>query len=568
MAVLIFSIFSTTLNVLPWFCAFLITLLPVLYYEMLLHFRSFLRQGILAVVVFFLLNFYWIFHFINAAVHSSGAGSSLQYYASNSFVADNLRIVMGVSRTFSPLAIPFQNLFSQTHYEFWPVLLLTSLPFLVIILGGFFAMLRKDIRYIYYIELFSFLLAWFLFSPNLGSWGPKLFLSLAIHIPFFTMFRNMFDKFSLSLSFHFAFVFGIALTLLLQQVKRSRYLYGIVFVLLFSIITTLSTSYADYRSAIRSQGVFSGEFNSDYMALTNYLASFHNASHVLWIPLNEPTYANIADESDDRRYYSGLSPLQELTGMPDYAGRFSFIRQKDLFYGDKLFAAIEQKDYETAGRMLQGANVRYIVLDQQKLPDQIANFMYGGNDQKIFLMQDSHFKTAILGEKLRDFGSTYSVYKISPRFDNDKIYLSSSTNDFIPASNQLSYKQLSSAEYNVNLSLLKARSAVYFLEPFDKRWILGIKDKNGHILPLPGAHSEVLGYANGWIISPDAIRSLGTDFYIQRADGSISVDMTILFTPLRYNILIYSVSGVTFLFIIVFCMWSALFAHRKRHENS
>lgn len=548
-AVLIFSLFSTTFNVLPWIAGFLLSSVPIMIYELVKNPRAFVKQLFLSLIAFILLNNFWLFHFLNAALTSSGLAGQMKYYTNSSFVADNLRIVMGVSRIFSPIAIPFLSLDSQALMHLSINNFISLLPFVIVICAGIGSYFHKELGKIYALSLLGFLLSWFLFSPNFGEWGPRIFLSLSIHIPFFTMFRNMYDKFSLSLAFYYAFVFCVSLQVLFHIVTNVRSKVIFLVIMCIAMVFILTNSYQAITTRVNAKTEFSGTFNDDYTNLTTYLFSLHNASHVLWLPLNDPTYANIEDKYHPGHFYSGLSPLQEFTGMPDYAGRFSFIREGDLFFGDKLFLQLKNKQFEEFGKVLQADNAKYVVIDHQKLPEDIQEFMYGGKEKPLLAMQNKEFIKTIIGNKIKDFGKRYTLYEINQKFDNDKIYLSTSSALFAQSSQKVTYKKNNDSEYEITVSHIDKNDTLFFLEPFDQRWKLNIK-QNITNQPLTTEHIVVEDYANGWVFKNE---SINTTFLLN-------------FDTVKYGNLIYIVSILTGIGIFVYCMWSLIvtFSHYEK----
>lgn len=553
-SVLIYSIGSTTINTLPWFAAVIVALLPILIYEAFLAKGTFLKYALLFIIVTFLLNFYWIFHLLYPYFHPSGLPGLLEYYSSSDFVQDNIRIITGVSQLYSPINIPFNQMDTNFFDTFSLYTVFQGVFFAVIVIAAILIRKLKEESTLYLIALASFLIAWFCFSPDLGNWGRGLFLYFSMHIPFFTMFRNMYDKFALPLSLTYALLFAISFSIVAQKLKKN---YFIILSCLISIILlgNFYTSGQYLKQHVNDSTKFSGTFADDFTDLSNYLKSLHDPSHVVWIPLNGPTYANIKDKNLPDHYFSGLSPLRALSDMSDYAGRFGFITQSDLFLGDKLFTLLEKKDYEKVGRILQERNAKYVIVDHQHLPSSLVSFMYGGDKQTLLSAQGPAFQKVLLGQKIKDFGDTYSLYYINPHFANDKVYLSDTFQSTPEDFNELQYKKIASYLYDIDVYNLKKEKNLLFLEPYSQNWVLYLESNSGKKEYGKGEDMLVYTYANGWKLSEKVIKErYGKDFYSSNADGSINVHMQLYFYPQRYSFFAYLVSGITFLLIVLYLL--------------
>ncbi len=562
---LIFSLFSTTINTLPWSAAVLIVILPFLLYEAFFAKRRFLQYSLLFLVLSILLNFHWIFHFIYQYIHPTGLQTMLEYYSSNDFIKDNIRIITAVSQAYSPLNIPFAQMDNNffTNYSWFAVI--QGLFFVCITLASvFIAKVNKVYAIPYFVSLSAFLLAWFFFSPDFGSWGREVFLYLSLHVPFFTMFRNMYDKFALPLSLTYALVFAMSLHILLQRIRPNFFIVLCVG-LLIVLGATFVTSTQHLKKNISDSAKFSGTFNDDFTDLVRYLQNQHDPSHVLWVPLNGPTYANIEDKYLSNHFYSGLSPLRVLADMSDYTGRFGFITQSDLFLGDKIFESLEEKEYDTVGKILQQRNAKYIIVDHQKLPSNMHAFMYGGESKKLLTVQGIEFQKTILGQKIKDFGKRYTLYSINPRFGNDKLYLTDDFKSFPQNFNELSYKKVASYQYEIAINNLKDEKKLVFLDPFSKDWVLYLQSDNNKRAYAQAENILVYDYANGWVISPRKIKeNYEKEFYTTNSDGSMNLNMRLYFVPQQYNLPIYIISLGTFIILCVI----VIFGFREKSKKA
>jgi len=549
LSVIVFSLFSSTINTLPWWAGIILVLLPLFLYEFLLQKKIFFIYSCVFIALFFLLNFYWIFHFIYPYIHPVGLQSIFQYYSSTNFIKDNIRIITGVAGLFTPLNIPFIQMDSNFANDISLILLPQSIFFACIIAAGLITLRNKEEKTIvYFVVLFSFLLSWFFFSPNIGLYGTNVFLFFGNHIPFFTMFRNMFDKFALPLAFMYAFALAISLQIIFRFIRLKWISTGLIILLAIILLFTSVSNALFLKKQINPLTTFSGEFNSDFMKMVSYLPSLDNASRVAWIPLNAPTYTSVEDGKYPGHFYSGLSPLRELANMSDYAGGFSFITSTDLFLGDRLFTLLDQGKYMQVGKILQQRNTKYIIVDHQLPPPYLQSFYYGGDSLKLLNDQGNSFQKIILGRKIKDFGSRYSLYSINPRFENNKLYLTESFSTFPKEFSNLSYKRLTSYSYDISITHLKKTEKLIFLDPYYQDWKLSLTSQNGSEQEYAANDNVVFGYANGWNIDPEKIKTQsGEGYYSANPDGSINITLRLYFAIQRYSFFAYALSGITFL---------------------
>lgn len=454
LSVLTFSVFSTTLNTLPWSLAFMIGASPMVLYLFVENKAVFFKHFVLWIVIFILLNGYWMFHLINAHLVANGTKDTLAYYSSIEFVTDNLRVTSGVARLFNPLNIVFYNMTPGLR-KFTLVDIVYVFPFLVLLLGLASHTYKRKLT-LFWLAAFS--LSWYLFSPNMGDFGVKAFLKASREIPYFTMFRNMYDKFALPLTFTYA----IGVYWGLDKLRKRKKAIKVVHVV-FAVI--IANGVMGYTSSTRGDNFstksFSGKFNDDFINLTKYLEKLPDSAKVLWLPLNSPTYLYIEDS--ESKYYFGLSPLRVLIDRTDVTGRFSFITRDNLFQGEKVFYLISNKAYKQVGDILKSQNVGYVVTNNLPAPDSLKSFLYGGDSYPLLGIQSEGFYKEILGSKLNSFGSRYSLYRINDRYLGDTLYLDNSDN--------LVYSKKSSSEYNI-LVHQGANRKLFFNEPYHVGWEL------------------------------------------------------------------------------------------------
>jgi hypothetical protein len=566
LSVVIFSIFSSGINSLPWFGSFLICSLPLLMSEFAHRPKRFIKGAIIFFIVYTLCNVYWIFHYVYSFVHNVGLNSIYQYFSSSSFVADNLRIIRGVATIFNPLNVPLDSMNNRLTQQFSVFAVPFLIFFIVIILAP---LLNRKITTGYLVGLLGFLLSWYLFSPGFGQWGPDVFIFLSVHVPFFTMFRDMSDKFGISLAFYYAFVFCISMNVFTDKIKNTKYAFLFVCILA-SLITVNALS---LFSILNKQGVayskFSGVFPDDFTNLIEYLRANPNPSRIVWLPLNSPTYLYIQDPLSPKNYYSGLSPIRELANKSDIIGRFGFITQADLFMGEKIFQLLGQKDYQAIGRIYQQLDVKYIVEDKTLKPKEIDKFYFNFFNIDLAGTEGKLYKENILGKKISDFGNSYSLYEINDKYFTDKLYLVDKPTQLPQLSNFISYTKNSSSEYSISINRLKGKKTLVFLDPYYKNWNLYIVKPGNKDIPYQlGKNIVVFSYANGWVLDTESIKyNISNKYYSINSDGSINLKLRLYFEPEKYNRYLYGISLLTFAGIIIYGIYTWIIFAKNMHNS-
>lgn len=541
-SVLVFSLFSTTYNAMPYFAAYLVCLLPILLYEMFQNKTRFVFYGLLSALVFLCLNMYWIFHLLNSSLSNTGLPPA---FGGEIFENENVRIASGVSRMFSPLNQLFQTTISGQYFITDLFQKLQVIPVIIILVGAYQSSISRNTRY--FVVLLSFLLSWYFFSPNFADWGPSLFVWLTQHVPFWGMFRNMYDKFAPALAFCYALCFGVSLHFIIitKFVNLKRISYVICIILLAVTFTHIPRIINPFASDRESMFRITGKFNNDFQELITYLSNDTSESRVLWLPLNVPTYTLIKDTESDS-YYSGLSPLRVLSDRTDIAGRFSFLTQNDIFLGDKVFSWLKEKEYVRVANLLRELNVSYVIVNHEEVPQSLQSFYYG-TDSNLLEVQGKAFQEEILGKKIQDFGSTYSLYYINDKYRNDK---------FMITSGELTYKKTGNDEYSVKISNLSEETTLAFLEPFNNEWKIELL--NNGAAPIDLESKVIYDYANSWRINPTILVKDYSKFITMNSDGSIDLVARIYFYPKNYNMIIYTISIVSAIIVAIYILFQIM----------
>lgn len=571
------TIFNFTAINVPWFAGTIIAVSPLLIYITIKNLKHVILYGLTFFGLFIAANAFWIFDYVYSPFSSENSYNVLSLVGSSEFRQANITAIETIASK-NNIIFPLFNLFQgKLMHDFaWGTYALYRTWFLSeILVGSIFLlivcavlmtrpMIKENNGFFSYVAM-SWLLAAFLFSANLGTWGTNLFVWMNIHIPAFSMFRNMYDKFALAVALTSAMLLCIAATTVFDNIPE-RFKKGFI-VVMFLMWIPLSIPLIENKILISTihgttNQPFINDFNKDYYSLIAKVSTFTDSYRFLWLPMNTASYPPIQDSIDNNRFYYGISPLQILSGKNDMSGYLSFGA-----YADKIFDDIVNDDYDEAGQYLGQLGIGYIITNNL-LPDSIkTSGIWSYKGKNYLLSNEATMEQHLLGAKLSDFGGRYSLYKMNSKYLKDKLFLSEQDH---PGQTicTLTYKKLNSYSYSVDISNLSNDQSIYFLEPYHELWEWYTPDMIKTV--LSGEHDFAYDYANSWGISADHIRnSLAKKYYSENKDGSINARFILFFKPARYikyNILI-SCATIVFIMTLIFRRCLALRRSNRANKN-
>lgn len=481
---LVYSLFSSTVLTFPWFLPVAFTLVPFLGYLAWQHRWYFWKASTVFFGVTFLYNSYWIIHFVMPLLYQTGELPLTATLTSETFQKQNNDLITALVYLNSPVNQMINHI--RTGWgDRVGVSLYRSLGalYLVVILfaGMMLSKVKKRTRALYIIAIIGIMAAMLFITPNFGNWNLALFQFFNDHVPFFGMFRNMYDKFALAMAFNYALVFFVSLVVLGEAAVQRVYRYGIlIVVLLYLSITTFPYIRPVYRDAQYSTRI-SGKMNQDFLDLTAYLKNMETSSRFAWLPMTFPGYVYIGDEQNPNHFYTGLSPLQFLSQKSDIAGFYGIQTQADPELNWKILELLKNHLYEDVGRILAAQNIGYIIINREQLPAAGLSSL----DLFDFMeLQTPEFQSALIGKRIRDFGSRYSLYAINEKF-------------FIPTvSGATEFKKLPNGSYAITISEASVPAQLVLLEPYNRLWQLRYTSGNGQ----EAINRLAYGYGNAWEI--------------------------------------------------------------------
>ncbi len=236
------------------------------------------------------------------------------------------------------------------------------------------------------------------------------------------------------------------------------------------------------------------------------------------------------------------------------------------------------------------------------------------------------FLNAILGEKVQDFGTRYSLYKIQSK------YLSKTLN-----ANTIEFEKIDNNQYKIYIKNLTTESPLTFLSYYSKFWYLFLKSnptdswcvnpktykvqageyydiadninqlksstdskdtlkinqliQQQSMLPekdvtecqlgknslgeslsylfkkpvFDTTHTTVYNYANQWMIDPVSIKkNFDKSYYKENSDGSIDIELTLYFKPQLYFYLGVIISSATLMGCFSYLVFNFVRLKRKK----
>lgn len=547
---LIFSIFSSTFNTLPWSAAVLIVLIPVFIYEYWKQKRIFVFYSLIFSLVTILLNLHWLLPLFYSYFNKMGSVSAIDFYSSEQFKASSNNLIKAVSGIFGQLNIVFNERDTVFIKNFSIFIFLKQIFILTIVSAGIFIKKTEiSFKKYYLVSLSCLLLAFFFFSPSFGNWSVNIFIFLNEKIPFFSMFRNMYDKFSFALAFAYSFAFAISLVIIVSKIKNKKLTSFFLLFISIIIFTNASSFIFQTKNDISTFNRISGSFKNSFYDLVNYTKNVESGSRFVWIPLNYPSYAYMEDVKDKGHFYFGTSPLSILTGKVDYTGYLSFGTGFDPELGGKIFNAIEQKDYSYVGKTFQKLNINYIIDNKEKLPSEANNFLYSGNMLKI---QNDEFRRSIFGKEVKNFENKFILYEINPKYKSNLFYLADNVSDDYESYKPIEFTKKSNSEYNIVLKNIKGKRLLIFQDLYNKGWILYLNSNNKNILYQKDKNISLHNnFANGWLIDVNDIKKkFDNKFYTENRNQSINLNLTLDYYPQKLVYIGGAISIITVLFIV------------------
>lgn len=562
LASFLYTIFSSTVLSLPWFLPVLFTLLPLLLYFAWNHKEYFMKGAIVFIVITAICNAYWIVHYIIPIVFKTNNSTFTGYVYSEAFRQQNHDLITAlaslndpVNQMMSTVRTSWQNQPTTTLSQYVGIIYLGFIVFAGIAVGK----VKQSLRLLYIISLTGLIIAMLFVTPNFGQWNMYLFQFFNDHVPFFVMFRNMYDKFSLAIAFEYAFALFISLVIIGETLKSALVRYFCILIVLFVAIGNafpyIFPVYNDSQYSTR----ISGAMNEDFIHLTDYIASQRSSSRYVWLPLTFPGYVYIGDQLNPNHYYTGISPLQLFAGASDIAGFYGIQTTVDPELNWKILELFRNHSFEAIARILQDQNIRYVIVNHEPMPTQLFNTL---NNYDFVAYQSKEYQKVLLGSKIRDFGSRYSLYNINNSFSSPTVFLTNTTHGDITNVHTVQFNKIKSGIYEATLSDVSQPMELVLLEPYSNLWQVELVQGNKLQIIKP-VQQVAFNFGNAWEIDPKQIIRQYPQFIERNKDSTYTIHVFIKFWPAAITkpagiVSIVGVGGA-----ILACMWILILRRKK-----
>ena len=530
-----YSLFSSTLLGLPWFLPSILTLIPFFIYFQRSNKVFFWRAFITFILYSLICNSFWLIHYLIPMISKTGSDVFVNHLLSDDYRNQNDLAIAAITNLNSPVNQLVNHLrTSWSDREGVTLFQSIGIIYLLVVLyaGSLLSHVKKIDRYLFVIVVSGLCLAMFFVTPNYGEMNLKIFQFFNGHIPLFVMFRNMYDKFALAMAFQVAFSVYVA-TYIYQEAKvRNFYKYSIIFCL--ALVTLLKAfpyvnikyNDSDYSSRI------SGKFNSEFIALTDYLRKNPVSSRYLWISMTYPGYIVIGDEKEKNHFYSGLSMLQILSKSSDISGYYGIQTPSNPELNVTVLNLLRRHDYDALGKIFQNQNIGYIIENHEILPKNSLRFL---DENGIISSQSAEYRQAIIGKKVRDFGNKYSLYEISEKYYSPTVFLTRTVEKTIGDIQSVVFHKNSNGSFYVKIDTISTDSNLILLEPYNGLWgIYLINEKSKRRLNL--RNTVAYDFGNAWKLEPENLRVAYPEFVKKTSNGNYSMQMQIEFLPSKFTI--------------------------------
>lgn len=547
---LVYSLFSSTVLSLPSFLPAIFMMIPLLMY-LAIQYKNFFWKAISVVILLIaLFNFYWIIHFLVPVIFSSGESLASKTIGSQAFIKQNNDLIAALVHLNSPAYQLISYLrTSWSEREGATIAESLGIVYILTILGAGMVLRRakKYTRTLYLIVVGSLLVTMFFFTPDFGEWNLYVFQWLNNHVPFFAMFRNMYDKFALAMAFQYAFAVYVAFVIL-EESRMQRYVRIFALIIVSSVMLFMAYPYLvpNYNDAAYSTRV-TGVLNQDFTNMMTYLADHPTPYRYLWMPMTFPGYVYISDATLPDHFYAGISPLQVLSKSSDVAGYYGLQTTLEPFLNGKVFDLLKLRNYDAVAKILASQNVGYVIVNHEKLPDKALISLDANN-----FMSDQNvaYSNVILGKKIQDFGARYSLYTLNDTYRLPTVYMTQQSQPTADSVQSVNFTNPRTNEFDVSLHV-KELTNVVLAEPYSPFWSVSISYGNSsHTLSLP--HTSVLEYGNQWYVNPATIAARYPSMVKKYPDGSYDFHLVVQFWPEELVVPTLVVSGISILIAIMY----------------
>lgn len=528
---IVYSLFGAGILGAPWFIPVLFTSIPLGILLWNREGRYMLKASGVFIFVTVLLNVYWIIHMLFPLFQPHNVMNFAQSLSRSTYRQQNIDLISALSLLNSPVNQILGIVRTSWVERMVPTLIEsygTGILFLIFLAGTFLKKVHISLRRIYLTAGLGLIISMIFITPNFGGWNLWIFQILNDRVPLFALFKNMYDKFSLAISFHYAFALFVSLVVINESMRKNAFKYGITIILASIVLVRAYPFIMPSYTEEQQKTHISGFLNKDYVSLVGYISDMNTASKFLWYPMTYPGYVYIKDQVIPNHWYVGISPLQIVGKGSDIVG-YEGIQtpiQPDL--NKEIRTLLSNHAFDKLGALYRDQNIGYMIVNNAPIDPSYYDLF---NNYDFLVNQTEEYKRMIIGEKIKDFGSTYSLHEIHSRFRRPTVFLMQNPGDTSKTTGEVEYQKKKSGRYVVTLKNIPSRVNLGLMEPYDRLWRLYLTNGNKRVR-INTQSNSLYDYGNLWNLDIGDLQTKYSDFIHINPDGTYLCMIEIKFWPI------------------------------------
>jgi hypothetical protein len=364
------------------------------------------------------------------------------------------------------------------------------------------------------------------------------------------------------MAFNTSFVLFASLIVLYEAKIKRIYVWGMCAVVVVVILALYwARMYPSFDESKVSTRIGT-TFNADFRNLTQYIGNMKTGGRFLWLPMTFSGHVYVSDQEHPGHFYVGRSPIQFLTNNADLSGFYGIQTSFDPSLNWTVFDLLKNGSFDEVSKVLQRQNISYIIVNHETLPN---SEKLGVNAFGFVDTQTQDFYRMILGKKIADFGSRYSLYHINQRYFAPTIFLTHDIDGDVVVDQVPSFRKLANGKYETTITVQEPIRLV-LQEPYNNLWKMELV-RDGVTKPLPLANTPSYRYGNSWEIDSAGLAS-EYPAYVSNGVSGYSMKLNISFWP---NVFIAPTIGISILSALFWVMYISIppilsRIRRKTHE--
>ncbi|PID52290.1 MAG: hypothetical protein CR972_02335 [Candidatus Moraniibacteriota bacterium] len=412
--------FALAFNAVPWLLGVILPLISGVligvFFLKKARAYNLLKKFFLSGLLIGLTQLFWLFPFFMSVMSSHNSVGSKVF--NDEFENTFIKEVLATSAN-TTILDPLRNFFHiglQENFK-WSTLQLYSnwylkIDFLnyifpiIIFLGIILS--YKNLKRVYLVFLFPFIVSLFLFTVKIGL--LKDFFMILGNIPGFVMFRNFYDKFSIGYVFFFSIIICFSLIFLKNSLNRSGIYKLILIVIAFVVLyDSKPLIFGDvFNDNIRGTNSVGQNIiiPQEYLNFMDHVSKVvPHSSNIFDVPFGNSAFTIIVGESG-HSVFSGKSPVKLFSGINDFSGKLSFDKETSKI----IYKFIRERKYYKLRNLLSIYNINY-VFETNNIPFEILNsHLYS---EKILKKQDEIFRDNMYGDLIfSSINKNYNLYSL------------------------------------------------------------------------------------------------------------------------------------------------------------